>query len=517
MSTSNPSVNIPLPINGQRCDLDQRDVQPDSLYYSRNWVYRDGKFKVRPGLAAYGNSLGEVPLAFYQYDHSDTHRRTVVSSLTKWWNLSAINVWTDITDPTHPLTGTYTTSPNFRVFYKAGVSYLLGVNGYADAPKKWDGTSATYDDIAGSPPNAKCIACGPDRVLLGNLSYSGETYPLQIDVSAFNDFDSGWLTVQTVNLAETSGQIIEMRELGNLNIVIYKSDAIYVAIPQAQIYPYAFQLVQTGIKGPANSRCVVSTPFGQIYLSFDGNVYLFNGSYVTPLGKAIQAHMITNADLDHLDTAWGYYDPRRQMVFFIYRLPGVKEPQEGICVDLLNNNAVWPISWANLRMTAGWGGLLESNILIKDMVEPLSYYTAALQDLTWLYTKTLFADQSGQIYLEDDTYTTDGDDPIPFSLETGLFNNSQDGRRWITIQEMEHFFVTAADEQRICIELGKSNYGENPTYTPAQIIDIGAGGPYVTSYRDTSRLTSLKIYGNATQAIAGWRGSVANGIPRGLR
>jgi hypothetical protein len=446
-----------------------------------------------------------------------------VGTLGSWfsWDIG-VKDWVSITDPANVLHGTVGVHQTLRNFYKSGVSYLLGVNGPSDNPKVWDGTSTYYADMGGSPPRAACMACGLNYVMLGNLFYGGVYQPLQVDVSAFNDFDSGWLSTQTVNLSETPGAIVVMQEFGNLNIIIYKTDSIYTAIPVAQLYPYTFQLTQTGIRGPAGPLCVVPTPYGHFYISDDANIYWFNGTYATPLSKSIQAHIVNTYNPNYLANSWGYYDTKRQLLFFIYCGIGSVVPNQGLCIDTLNNNAVWPISWTNLRMTAGRYNTLETATRIGDMTLPLSSYPVSLTSLNTTGIVMLWADQSGQIYQEAPYATTDGTDAIPFLWETGLANLGS-GRQWVTLQEMEHYFVSAPNSQPITIQAGLSNYGEKPAYTAPYLIDIGApvgyapaGGPYITRYRNTTRMVSLLASGEATQNIQ-WRGTVANGAPRGQR
>src|SRR5271157_6021122 len=173
MATTNPSIPIPIPIQGQRADLDRKDVPLGAAFLLENWICREGKFQVRPGYQALGTALADQPTRMITYYNSLGNFSTVVGTLAHWylWNLSTLD-WTDITDPANPLHGDNSVRQRFRTFLTGTppINYLVGVNGYSDNPKKWDGVSQYYADVGGSPPKANCIAVSFNRMLLGNYA-----------------------------------------------------------------------------------------------------------------------------------------------------------------------------------------------------------------------------------------------------------------------------------------------------------------------------------------------------------
>jgi len=513
MATSNPGIQIKPPFGGQMSGRDLMDIPEGYARTALNWLKRGGGFQIRPGYSQIGSSLGNRACGVVQYDHHLGHRFTVVGTTDKWWHWNLTDLaWIDITEGGNGLTGSETTSQVFRVFYKSNMAYLLGVNGYTNAPKKWDGVTAVYDDIAGSPPKAKCMAVNNNRLLLAN-TYTTQANVHQVDVSAFNDFEAGWGgTVQLVNLMDTPGEIVEMRELGNLETAIYKTDAIYVAVAQANLSPFFFELRAPSIQGPISPRCVVSTPNLHIFMGRNGGLWQFDGIHVTPLPDLFRQHIINTADLGALNRSFGWYDGVNGEIWFVYRGSGSANPNLGLVINVSDMTA-WPVSFANFRPTAGLGAEIEENIRIGDMVLPLSGYSTPLSDMSHLYFKTALVGHTGDV-VEEGGYTDKGD-AIPFDLETGMQSPS-DAKAYFTAAEVDSLFARTSASQAVEVKLGSSVDGSDPAYTSLGSVDVGNVGPYSLGARLTSRLFSLRIMGNATQPVK-WRGSTVNGVIRGLR
>ncbi len=518
MATKNPSIPIPIPIQGQRADLDRKDVPLGAAGVLQNWICREGKFQVRPGYRKSGTSLADIPTRMITYYNIKGEYSTVVGTLAHWylWNLSTLD-WTDITDPTNPLHGIdLITTQRFRTFMKdtPPVNYLVGVNGWTDVPKKWDGVSAYYEDVAGSPPLAKTIAVSFNRMLLGNYKDGLVEYPLGITVSALNDFESGWLSTQTVNLMDTNGPIIAMREMGP-NLPIYKQDAIYVATGQAATDPFAFTLYYTGISGPVNGPAIVSLPNLHLFLGSDGMVYMFDGVTLSPISQAAQYHIQNTWDSAKSDQAFGFYDSRRQEVYFFYPDLDHDWPNQGIMINR-TNGTVWPFKFDQLMLTCGMQLKTELNITIAQMTQPLSTYTEALGTLGYVRDTLWLGNYDGQII--EESGNGDDDQPIPFDMELGLVSPDPQGRDYFTVIESEHLFPRATASQLVYITLGYSDSGEEPVDEAlgAGEIDIGNPGPYVLGHAETSRMFTMKMAGEATEEVQ-WRGSFLSGVKRGGR
>ena len=126
MAVRNP-LYIPIPHRGLMPHLNQREIGPEGLYQSENWVLRDGVFQVRPGSTVFGNDINQRATGYIQYRHSDAALRTVKGTIAGWWKYAAgTDLFTDITGTA--LTATAVQQQVFRVFQKAGATWLLGIN-----------------------------------------------------------------------------------------------------------------------------------------------------------------------------------------------------------------------------------------------------------------------------------------------------------------------------------------------------------------------------------------------------
>ena len=544
MSTINPGMFIKPPFGGQLSDRDLMDVPEGYARQVLNWLKREGGFAVRPGYRQVGSSLGESTRGLIQYDHHSGHKFTVIGTATKWWkwNLGTL-AWNNITEGGNPLTGDDDTHQLFRVFYKSNKAYVVGVNGHADAPKKWDGEAATYSNVGGTPPKAKCLAINNNRLILGN-TYTSQANAHQVDVSGFNDFETGWGTVQLVNLSDTPGHIVEMRELGNLVTAIYKSDAVYVAIAQDALAPYSFELRAPYVQGPVSPRCVVSLPAAHVFMSQSGALWQFDGIHVTELPAHLRKHIVDTADLGALSKAHGFYDAINGEVWFLYCGRSSSEPNLGLVINLTDYSG-WPIEFTNIRPVAGLGAEMEQNVMIGDMVEPLSFYTGALKTLSHLYLKSMLVDKSGVVleeggntdnisgviyfgnnyfgnnYFGSDYFGSDfiGSDEsisaIPVSLETGMQSPSSMKSNF-TVNDVDVLFAKTPASQEVEVLIGYSDDGSEPAYRLLGSVDIGNVGPYRLDARVTSKLFSVKLSAMATQPIK-WRGMMVSGAVRGIR
>jgi hypothetical protein len=513
MATTNPGITLKPPFGGQVSDKDIYDISVGYAKTLLNWLKRGGNFAVRPGFSQLGSALDGRGCGVIQYDHHTGHRYTVVGTTGKWWrwNLNTLS-WTDITEAANGLSGSDSTTQIFRVFYKSNKAFLIGVNGYTDAPKKWDGDTSTYSDMGGSPPKAKCMAISNNRLLLGN-TYTVQANPQQVDVGGYNDFETGWGATQTTNLMDTPGEIMEMRELGNAVTAIYKTDSIYIASAQAQTEPFYFELKVPMMIGPASPRCVVSLPNAHIIMDRSGGISIFDGVQITNLSDSLRQYIINTADMGSISRSIGWYDAVNNEVWFIYRARGSGEPNVGLVINLADYSA-WPISFQNFRPTAAISAGVEENVRIGDMIHPLSYYTSPLKDLSHTYLRTAIVGHTG-IVAEDSGYTDIGD-PIPMELETGSYSLPGDNKTSFTAAEIDCLFAKSPGSQEISIQVGTSEDGNDAIYGSSQVVNIGNAGPYSVGSRTTSRMLSLRLSASATQPIH-WRGAVVSGSARGQR
>ena len=506
------SVRFPMPIDGVVKDVHPNDLPPTSLRDAENWIFRDAVFQVRPGVSSFSSDVNQRPMTFIQYPFTSGTTKLVMGTDDAWWKYNdATGNWDDLAGGV-PLTGITTDFIAFRVFNKAGATYLLGING-ADVLKKWDGVAAAYSSAGGSPPKAKCMSVAFDRVLLGHLLSGGTISPQAVDVSARLDFDSGWGATQTTILADTPGSIVAMQEMGSLQTAIYKTDAVHVAIAQGALAPFRFELRAAGIAGPAALNALVPISDSlHVWLGNDGSLMQFDGVNVKPLSRNFQMHVLATADVTNLTKAYGVWDAERSELLFMYPEVGSLEPNLGVFVSV-PSMAIWPIRFATLRFSAATKIRIPSAVIIDEIVGTYGDQTQTLGDYgSTTFRQLVFGEIGGQNY--KDTATTDNAAAISNFFETGLSDGGSFS--WKTFHEMDHLFRKIAQSQTVTTKIGYADAGEDRTLTAGVDLDIAAAGARLTGHRVTARRFSARIESLASQPIS-WQGAQAAVTVRGTR
>jgi hypothetical protein len=312
------------------------------------------------------------------------------------------------------------------------------------------------------------------------------------------------------------GDIVEMREFGNLITVIYKTDSIYLASAQSGLDPFSFQLRWPDIKGPVSPRLVVSTPTEHVFLAKDGSFWRFDGVNLLYLGDPLQAHIRQTADLDMINRGFGFYDAIHQEIWFVYRSRGSGNPDAALVINT-SDWTVWPVTFgANLRPTAGYGANVMTAAQIADLYMSIGEMAGTIGDLAHIYAKNILVDKDGDVCFSDDAEATAEDNGSPIDVEMETATVSQD--RPTTIVESSHYLPWSisgtAGSQAINIQVGYSQNGEDLSYTIAQV--VSANSACVVGHRIDAVLFSLKLTISASLRVR-WRGSKIYGVMRGLR
>lgn len=513
MTYESPSQFVPVPLNGQRRDLAWEQVPDGSAYRMYNILNRDGRIVSRPGYTTQlGGSLTNRITGLTTYIHHTGNQKIVAATSAGWFSFNtSTQAWTDITDPAKTLATAIDDFQVFRIFYKGGTSYLVGCNGYSDAPKCWNGTANTYSDVGGSPGKPKAMCVLANRMLMANFTNA----PVQVDVSDFNDFESGWGAVQVSNLADTPGEIMAMQEMGSLIACIYKTDAWYVATASATMYPFTFTLKQAGISGPMSAQCVVSTPVGHYILAEDGNVYKCDGSTYTPMGDHIRSEVLAYLDPSTQYLSFGFYDAYRKEVWFLYRAKGTgTTPNRGIVIRM--DGTVWPVRFAasTLKPVMGLQTTLETYITIGSLTEPIGSYTTPLSTYTSRQTVRLLGTSDGNIFLESGN--TDNGSGFDGAYQSGMRAISPE-RKLVTVGEIEGYIKPVAGGTAVVtVVFSDSNPSSNKGPSSA-MLDLGVPGPYKTGCRVTSRFFSLYLWVYGPTGEIEYQGARISGVERGRR
>jgi len=508
------SIPIPIPTLGLLAAVDREHIPPRGLSECENFILRDRDFRVRNGLTSFGNSLGARPTGFIHYDHSDGTLRLVGATIAGWKAFNFVTkTWTAITGA--PLTAS-TEQQVFRVFQKAGGTLLLGVNN-KDTPKEWNGVTAGYSDIGGSPPVARCMMILNNHVILGNLKTGSTVSPVATDTSNFNDPDTGWGSVQVVLHSDTSGEIVIMEEMGNLVGAIIKSDAIHRASAQGGVDPFRFDYIAVPKdEGAASTLGYVKLSNGAlVYLALNGKLKIYTLDSVSDFGgDNARVYLSETLDFSSIGRSWMAYDSQYREILIVYpQRGGSGEPDKGIIVKE-QTGAVLPLKWGTRKFTAGEYVRLITPLTLGQLTVPLGSITKTLGELGQgaVVRVILGGESNGATHMFSGE--TDNGTPIDFIAETGL-TPLNGGANMATVNSIEHRFEQNSSAQQITVKVGYSKAGEKRQISGQQdIIDIGLPGPYITGHRVTSKYLSMRLEGSSSHPII-WKGSFVDAVRRG--
>ena len=506
-------ILIPEPTRGVRPDLDPENVDDDALVSAENMIYRNGDFKVRPGLTTLADLINQRPLSYFQYQDESEATHVVMGTDQGWWLLGS-STWADITDPLDPLTGASTDFPIFRTFPKSGTNYLLGANG-KDSPKKYSG-SGTYAAMGGSPPNARCMAVLYNRCVLANLTSGANAHPGAIDVSNDKDFDAGWGAVE-VTIVGSGKPIRTVVEMSDFQAAIFQSDdkegEIHQLVAQAGSTPFRVEFVKSGTSCPASQMLTAKLSDGSVLMvGRDGLVSIFDGASVNALPYWIQRQIITSCNPEKFSLGWCAYDSDRRETWIIYPLTGSNEPNGGVLLNMVTMQ-VYPIRFDTLLMTAGAKIKTSLGMTIGDLNVPLSQLTQTIGELgsSSAVRRMAMGASTGQTY--QDLGFTDNGSAIPFSWETPVRGSIG---RFATVGKIRHRFKPALATQNVSVQLGKRNEAGDVSYGTAKTIDISSTRRKITGHRVSAEYFGLKFSGNASQEVS-YQGSAIEATPRGKR
>ena len=502
-------VTFPAPIGGVRFDLNPTQMPADALALATNMVYRQGHFKPRFGLVSLGSDIGSTARGMISFGSSvgigaAGSTDTLVAGCDNGWYKFSAGAWT-------ALTGALSASNHviFRVFPKSGTSYVVGINDGSNIPKKWDGAGAAISDVGGNPAKPKAMMMLANRLILFNLAanggYTGVVSPVGYDVSAFNDFESGWSTTLNGLLIDTPGDIVAALEMGDLQGVVYKSDAIVMMVAQGGAVPFHFEWKAFGNVGPANSRCVVAVNDGShVFLGSDGALYRFDGVGAQYMGahiqKAIQRYI--NADYTKLASdAWLFYDNTRNEVVVLFKTGSLS--LNSVMVSLANLS-VWPQVYGT-QMTAGGLMFIPGSTVGRQVV--------------------LVGGATGTGWKETGV-TTDNGSGLSLSWSQG-YSDFGLPSKWKTITQINPRFTLNQDtpdsgsSQAFLIGAGISNGGDiggsSARETVTASLGGGEGATYFANFRARCQFGGLDVIVAPNTTIWSYDGCDIKFIPRGER
>jgi len=507
-----PPLPILPPLRGLITTRNPESIPSDGARDLENWIFRNGDFRVRPGLTVFSDDINERPTGYFSYLEFDGTYHLVMGTTVGWHVYNpGPKTWTDISGTA--LTATSVQLQVHRFFQKGGATWLLGCND-KDTPVKWDSDpTANYAVIGGTPPVARAMMVLADRVLLLNLSSGATINPAAITVSSRLDFDTGWGTV-LVAILSNAGDIVAAEELGEFVGVIYCIDSIHLAVAQGGAVPFRFDPKKqyTEGEGPASVKCVIKTHGGHIIFSANGDVHFFDGADWRTIWPEVARHIQRTGNLEAMARSWATYDAINREVLFVYPEIGNIEPGVGVLVKE-DTGALYPIRWASKDMTAGHFARAVEGVTIGELPGTIGAMEGTIGELGNFTRRIILGEMGGQSY--EDFGETDAGTGIAFKLETGLVSLGN-SNRFKQAKKIEHRFLKAPMAQNVTVKVGKSNHGDVRVLDTGHTLDIGTTGPYKTGHRRSSKYLSVRLEGTATQPVV-WLGSFAELVNRGYR
>ncbi len=512
---------VPLPAAGVHREKNQQELSPFELFDSENWIFRDGRMRVRAGVSTIAQDTDDRPNGFFGYvDDTGVPVLLMGTDDTVFVFDDATQLWVDLSASFTAGVDASTSFEAFMLGAPAGPQTTVYIQNGVDRAKSWSYGAGSVSNNTPAP-TAKCQMVLADRLILGNLidhassSYAGAVGPAVVTCSANQDPTAGYdLTDGLVaQLLDTPGAIVAMQEIGNLQGVIYKTDAIYLATASDSTSPFTFELKKAGIFGPVSTRAVVKASDGfQYYLGLDGAVNIFDGIEPRSLGRHIQRYILDTWDIDTSYKAHGVYDDENRELIFFYAGVGQAEPNRKIVIRL-DDMSLWPARYDTLRFTAAAKANLPGGTTIGGLSGAISAQTLTLGEYDALGQSFVFGELGGRTYTEDGTL--DDASAIPHFFETGS-SDFGDSLKFKSVRYIDYEFSTAEASQVISIALKRSNYGEDLVTDTARTLDIGNGGPYKTFHRYPARNYALRMSGSATESIE-WHGATAVFAVQGRR
>lgn len=401
----------------------------------------------------------------------------------------------------------------FRTFDMGNLTYLLGTNG-TDEPKYWDGKAQLFRDFDGGAPAARAMVISANRCVL--LGAGGDR--LLIDVSDFNDFRNGYGTVQQTLLGDTPGEIITGLELNDLQHIIYKSDAIYRGVAQAEFYgvatPFRYEAVATSIPGPVSPLAIKVMPDGRhIYIGQDGGLHIFDGVRPVEVGSAVRRYLSQRWDYDSRSLTFLHLDNEKRLLWICYpRDTGsaiVRDRALVLNLDVQNERgeySMWPVYWGEIVNLSSKHVyfMMPATTKTRETIGDGAGHTIGSSHESigsgYLFSDTTLIFYEG-IAGATATAAFDWDTNLSYNVYGEAYvlpgwSDLGDPTRWKTVHEIEylvrHETTELVDNAAIEVQLKSRDYGEDVTSSSA-VSSKRDDEPRTVQYRQSGRWFTARV------------------------
>jgi hypothetical protein len=338
-------------VGGAVSDLPELLIPAGMVRRSQNMLPRFGRLMTRPGLArALQTGLGARGIGGITYKTATGAARIVASTRTKWFKKDA-TTWTDIT-PAGQLAATDDDHQRY-VMFPTGTpqtNLLIGVNN-VDTPKKWDGATATFGDLGGSPPIARDVLTTDNYVVLLNVVEAGNRFTTRIRASATNNPES-WPATFSWDLPSGGDEIVGGRTLSRTSFAVYKEDSQWVGIQAPGTLPFRFERVDEK-PGPVSPAAIVADGRYHYYLGTDVRVYRFNGLAAEPVTDALDREFLRLMRGTSRRRSFGLRRRDDGSIWFIFP-SGAEDADHGISYFPDTGAAYFHVF--GVKLSAGWSG-----------------------------------------------------------------------------------------------------------------------------------------------------------------
>lgn len=458
-------VPIPIPKQGERGDLHDRDLPIDALRLCQNMLKNDaGRLVIRPGYEPVGTGTqpGTRIMGLHYFRTAAGVDKTVAATKTGLFSFDGTD-WDDITGGS-PLTGGNLDHVRFQVFLTGGVYTLLIANG-VDALKFWDGTALTYSDTTEQPGDAIDVKAAANRALALSA-------PFNIRISEFNDPQT-WPTALTQNLVDSGDFGVGLERFNRTSVFIAGDSSQWIARAQSGSFPFRFEKIAE-FPGPLSAAAIVRAGYYIYYLAEDTNVYRFDGTQLIQVGWPMKKFVEANMHYSNRKMTHGAFLRSLQKIFWFFPGTGQSAPGLGIFYDIRTGEMGRLKYGATITASGQW----RSSASVTWNNAPGTWDTIDSVYPSWdsagadgRYNE-LLGDSLGTVHIIDRGDGSDNGAAIDAQWEVPLKGYGESFQN-VVPDTYEAWFKKAANSTTVNISVGTAlHFMEDPTYVDAGNFDL---------------------------------------------
>ena len=274
-----PEAPLTGPFGGIQSELPPTEIEDLGFSDCRNFLLRFGRADVRPGYSPLPDLPAPSNEAFLGiadfYTSAGAHVQCVMTQTRLLQYVGG--AWVVITGP--GFTGTATDLfvwdiLNYKLCFSQGVDKLF----------IWDGISPNYSQVATAPPCSVIAEVGNHLLVVDPANPQTYLWSGIADPTDWTSFSSG-----SNNLVNNLGPIRNILKLGQYGSGLHEQGIVQIIPTGIGLSPFAFIPIINATQGTI-AKFSLDHYDDQgveyaVYLGLD-NVYVFNGSSVTPIGDA---------------------------------------------------------------------------------------------------------------------------------------------------------------------------------------------------------------------------------------